>query len=279
MGNQSARGGFTLLEMAIVIAIIGLLVGGLMGIRTYLKGAQLTTTINQGRYQISAYLQFVERYNAPPGDYCSVAYGGTCWNTLGNIGTASNTWPAALNGDANGVLRTASSNCTGSVQTGCHPQELFYAFQHLALAGFISGTYTGATTGGSGTYYAKAGTNVPGTAHANTGMYFDHPYAVDGVVSSDGVYFDGNYGSVLFIAGLTPASTSFPNGAFLTPKEALRLDGKFDDGVPNTGWIMTANNTATGSPNCTSTTAGVTTYQSATSNASTPNCYFILRVQ
>lgn len=58
---------FTLVELAIVLVIIGLLVGGIAGFRTYTTNARISTMMNEGKILISAFNQFQTRYGAPRG--------------------------------------------------------------------------------------------------------------------------------------------------------------------------------------------------------------------
>lgn len=246
MHTHPRHAGFTLLEMSIVIAIIGLLVGGLLGTQAFLKSSELTTLMNQSKYYINAFNQFQSRYQFPPGD---LANAGSIWSGVGN-------------GDGNGLIRAGGST-----------NELFLAFQHLAKAGYITGNYSGATTGGGGTFYATAGVNVPQMASKNVSVILDHPNALDGNVSGESPYFDGLYNHVLRLAGLLPTANGLPGSGFLSPQNALKLDSKFDDGVPNAGWVMTGN--ATVLPNC--STSGGSLY--STAYTADDACYFILRIQ
>lgn len=241
------RRGFTMLEMAMVLAIIGLLLGGLIGIASYTKNARLSTMMNEGKYYINAFNQFQTRYGAPPGDYA----------------TASLAWTGAGNGDGNGLIRAAAVAV---------PLERYYAFQHLANAGFIQGKYTGAASPDGG---ATIGLNVPGTSVDKSAFLFDHPDATDGFVpAGDTTYFEGQYGNVLTIAGLNDKTNQVPNLPFLTPKEALRLDEKFDDGMPGMGTVVTPENTALSECASSNTTASATY---STNNAGKA-CYFFIKM-
>ncbi|MFZ4541008.1 MAG: type II secretion system protein, partial [Rickettsiales bacterium] len=175
-----ARHGFTLVEMSIVLAIIGVLMGGMLSLQNYTRNAKIKTVMNESKAMISAYNQFQTQYSAIPGDYIA----------------ASNAWTGAGNGDGNGVIRATGTNPGNR-------NEYFYSFQHLSRSGFIAGAYTGTTSGGGGTYYARIGINVPGNAMERGAFLFDHPDVLDGFATADIYYFDGNYGNVLRIASLS----------------------------------------------------------------------------
>lgn len=253
--TRKTRHGFSLLELSIALAIIGLLVGGIVGLRSYVNNATMTTMMNESKLLISAFQQFQTRYNNPPGDYCSTAT--ICGTTASP--TANTVWPTAFNGDGNGLIRAA-----GTVFN----EERYYAFQHLALGGLIQGRYTGAVNGTGG---ATIGVNVEGSSMDKVAFIFDHPNAQDGFVSADALYFDGQYGNILRIAGLNDNATDIPNQAFLTGKQALSLDEKYDDTIPSTGMILTPKTAALTA--CTSSaTAYITTTDAKT-------CYLFVRIQ
>lgn len=256
------RTGFTLLEMSIVIVIIALIVGGLAGIRTYTKNAENTNTMNEAKFFTDAFNKFQYQYSYPPGDFP----------------TASTTWKESAaatsldglddNGDGNGLIRT-----NGVV--GGNKKEWFYSFQHLALAGMIAGKYTGKTASGVvGTDYVPAlGTNIPAASAKGVGFAFDHPAATDGIVSTDseGKYIDGIYPNVIIVAGSPAGNSTIPNQPFLTPKQALQLDEKFDDGLAGTGNITPPINSGT----CTNVDTTAAAYLTS-SDAKT--CYFIVKM-
>lgn len=253
------RQGFTLVELSIVLIIIALLVGGLLGMRSYMNNARINNTMNEAKYYISAVNQFQTRYNALPGDYTTAS---SAWKEASSTGSTDGT---NHNGDGNGLIRAAGTAV---------PLERYYLFQHLALAGFIQGSFTGAVNGNGG---ATIGLNVPGASVDKAAFLFDHPDNVTGNVSGETQYFDsstaGLYGNVLIIATV-PSDThnGVPNAAFLTPKQALQVDEKHDDAQPGRGNVMVSkSNTA-----CyTSDTA----YDTGDTNANTKNCYLILRFQ
>lgn len=254
-----SRRGFSLLELSIALAIIGLLVGSVASLRSYVRNAAVTSMMNESKLLIDAYHQFQSRYNNPPGDHCATAT--TCGTSA--TPTASIIWPTAFNGDGNGLIRAA---------TTAFENERYYAFQHLALAGLIQGRYTGAANGSGG---ATIGENVQGSSMDKVAFMFDHPDERDGFVihatTPNALYFDGQYGNILRIAGLFDNATTIPGQPFLTGKQALNLDEKYDDGIPSTGMIVTPKTSA-----LTACTTDATTY-TTTTDAKT--CYLFVRIQ
>lgn len=273
MKNIPRTHGFTLVEMSIVIVIIGLIIGGLMGTTSMLRNAKLTTMMNEGKYYINAFIQFQTRYGAPPGDFCRTA---TVCSTQA-AATTNLVWPTApdnaSNGDGNGLIRT-NTTCAAGTTADCFKNEQYYAFRHLALAGFIQGKYSGTgDTGGTG---GTIGLNVPGTAVDQSAFVFDHPNAMDGVVSGDAIYFDGMYGNTLRIAGLIAGATTEPDRPFLAPKQALQIDEKFDDSKPGQGSILTPKDSVT-FDNCVTTAVDTTAeYETSLENQS---CLLIVKMQ
>jgi prepilin-type N-terminal cleavage/methylation domain-containing protein len=245
--RNAPRTGFSLLELAMVLVIIALLIGGVLSMRTYVANAQLTNMMNESKFYINAFNQFQARYNAPPGDYP----------------TASNNWTGAGNGDGNGAI--FANGGAGNLP------EYYYAFQHLALAGFIQGAYTGAANAYGG---ATAGVNVPAvTSMDHTAFFFNHPNQMDDFVSGDTIYPDGMYGNILCIAGLPANATTYPTWAFLTPKQMQKIDTKFDDGMPYTGNIVSVK--VAFMPNC--TIAATSTYNNY--GADQKYCVVVLKMQ
>src|SRR5512142_2289648 len=61
--------GFTLIEIAIVLVIIGLLLGGVLKGQELITSARVRNLISHQDGIKAAYLGFVDRYRALPGDY------------------------------------------------------------------------------------------------------------------------------------------------------------------------------------------------------------------
>jgi len=119
--NQS---GFTLIEIAIVLVIIGLLLGGVLKGQELIQGARVRNMIAQQDGIKAAYFGFLDRFRALPGDYNAAA---------ANI----NCSPACTNGNGNGQIEATNAATIA---------EAIGVWEHLSRSGFINGAYTYATT-------------------------------------------------------------------------------------------------------------------------------------
>jgi prepilin-type N-terminal cleavage/methylation domain-containing protein len=89
--QHTALGGFTLLELSIVLVIIGLIVGGILVGKDLIKAAELRNTASNFEKLKSAINAFRIKYNGVPGD----------------MPNATDYWPAlgvAANGNGNGFI-------------------------------------------------------------------------------------------------------------------------------------------------------------------------------
>jgi prepilin-type N-terminal cleavage/methylation domain-containing protein len=239
----ASRKAFTLLELAIVVVIIGLLSGVIVAGKSYIRNASLTSTISEAKFYQNAFNQFQTRYQALPGDFRN----------------ASTIWSAALNGSGNNFIDAND--------------ERFKVFQHLSLAGFIEGSYTG-VAGSAGASAALLGRNIPEAPVSNVGYHF-FSSSGDGFLTGDTSYYWGQYGVVLAIGRMIPNTNTLPLLSFLSPREAFQLDEKFDDGRPGIGWIRTR--TAVSLPNCVSNNAYTDQVNASYLAAGTADaCYLLL---
>ena len=166
MSNQK---GFTLIEIAIVLVIIGLLLGGVLKGRTFIDSAKTKNVNKQAESLTAAIYGYQDRYSYFPGD----------------DSTASNRW-ATTDGNGNGQIAGT---------------EYQYAPQHLAQAGLITGTYDG--------------TN-----------FITHRYGGNIRITYANIGGHGNGNLIRF--DNVPASC------------AESLDKSLDDGVFNTGSVVSA---------------------------------------
>ncbi|MEJ2090206.1 MAG: prepilin-type N-terminal cleavage/methylation domain-containing protein [Gammaproteobacteria bacterium] len=117
--------GFTLVEIAIVLVIIGLLLGGILKGQELINSARVRNLADTTSGVQAAYFGFVDRYRRVPGD----------WQQ-----TAAN---AAIGGAI-----VSGGNDNGRLDVLAAPneyQEPNALWEHLSKAGFVSGSYTGTT--------------------------------------------------------------------------------------------------------------------------------------
>ena len=112
--------GFTLVEMAIVLVIIGLLLGGILKGQELITSARVRNIADQNSGVQAAYYGFIDRYRQVPGDW-------------GSANAAQSIPGVTTGGNANGRLDDA-----GSVW-----DEGLALWEHLSKSGFIQGNYVG----------------------------------------------------------------------------------------------------------------------------------------
>ncbi len=141
------QNGFTLIEIAIVLVIIGLLLGGVLKGQELITSARVRNLISNQDGIKAAYFGFLDRYRALPGDY-SLA------QAQANIPGCG----ACFGGDGNGQIQTVA--------------ESIHVWEHLSKAGFITGSYVS----GSATPTA-ANTNTPANPYGSLiQLTFDNVY-------------------------------------------------------------------------------------------------------
>src|SRR5512132_1845412 len=92
--------GFTLIEIAIVLVIIGLLVGGVLKGQELITGARVRNLISQQDGIKAAFFGFQDRFRALPGDYAAA-------DTNINCGSP------CPKGNGNGSIESASTPING----------------------------------------------------------------------------------------------------------------------------------------------------------------------
>lgn len=109
--------GFTLIEIAIVLVIIGLLLGGVLKGQELINSAKVRSLNNRVDGIAAAWFGFQDRYRALPGDYAD----------------AQNNIPA-------GTVAIVNGDGDGQIEGGATASQVWV---QLAAAGFISGSYEG----------------------------------------------------------------------------------------------------------------------------------------
>lgn len=128
MSFKKAQAGFTLIEIAIVLVIVGLLLGGVLQGQQLIENSRVRAATNDFNGVPAAAFSYMDRFRRFPGDD----------GPIGTLQARGGAWAAAATpnlaaGDANGTL-------AGNTQATFAPQAETLAFwQHLKAAGFIPG--------------------------------------------------------------------------------------------------------------------------------------------
>jgi prepilin-type N-terminal cleavage/methylation domain-containing protein len=177
---RTSKDGFTLVEIAIVMVIIGLLIGGVLKGQAMVQNAKVKRVAKQADELRAAVMAFYDKYGMYPGDENLVAI------------------PPGTDGEG---------NANGQIQGA----ETFEVFQDLQLAGLISGIYNGTTDlprHAFGDSVLLAWLNPPGPATAQHYLNFDNLPA-DVCLEIDTKFDDGadDSGSIIGSAAYTPGTT------------------------------------------------------------------------
>ncbi len=199
---MTKKQGFTLIELAIVLVIVGLIVAAVLAGQSIIASSRVQAVLSQVKDYKTQVEIFEDKYAYLPGDMVN----------------AEDMWPdadyATDNGDGDGAINPAN------IQAANIPEDLL-AWEHLYLAKLIPDVMTG-----DGTDYI-VGTTIPAVAFKPGGYRIASNVSEN---SSEGV------------ANTLRLDLAVPNGnnfgvALLVPKVAEALDVKADDGLPQTGMV------------------------------------------
>ena len=200
--------GFTLVELAVVMVIIGLLIGGILKGQELIANAQVTATIAQLKGMDAAVTTFKDKYGQLPGD---MRNGGTRLNNCaGNCAT---------NGNGNGRIGTNDSVLV------THPAttENARAWFHLSAANLIQGVQVnGNMFFGEGVPASKAGGGI------RIG-YDDDGGGIGGLAN----FRPGHF----LVVTSAPAGAIGPTNGALPGSQAAQIDRKLDDGRSRQGSV------------------------------------------
>jgi prepilin-type N-terminal cleavage/methylation domain-containing protein len=242
-----SNAGFSLLELSIVIAIIGLLTGGVIAGQSLIRASELRSITSELTTYVSATSTFRDKYNALPGDMTDAT---SIWgdnNTKCPDGAITNGTPGTCNGDGDGLIETS-----GAVNAA---SERFMFWNQLALAKAIPGSYDGIV--GATTTVEPTLLNSPRGKNGAL-IWSMHTLNMTVALPADLTYYAMDYQNMFVVGNLVPSCCGI--GAFLTPDEIFSIDTKMDDGLPAKGNVIrVGGQVATESSTCALADDGTTT--------------------
>jgi prepilin-type N-terminal cleavage/methylation domain-containing protein len=222
--------GFTLVETAIVLVIIGLLIAAVLQGQELIRSARVRSLIGEQEAIGAAVLGFQDRYRALPGDYNAASSAIACS-------------PACADGNGDGLIE----------DVGAVP-EYILVWTHLAASGFLNGSF-----------YAASGTSSPAAGNTPTNAFGGHlqviydanwGYSINPTPRHN--IKTGNQIPVEIVAEIDrktddglPTSGRFQFSPYVANGPGLEWGGTDtscttqDFALPDTAW-----NQATGQPNC-----------------------------
>lgn len=236
------RQAFSLVELSIVLVILGLLTGGILGGQSLIRAAEMRAVSTEfQRYSTSVYT-FRDKYFQLPGDMSNATkFWGEQHATPATCQTTASTSALTCDGNGDGAITDSD-------------YEMFRAWQHLANAGLIEGSYSGVKNGTPANAHTP-GLNCPRSKLSNAAWSIS---SLGNAYGGDAVTYAGNHGNLLWFGRVT---TQRAQSDILKPEEAWNIDTKVDDGKPGTGrLIMRSDSNAWGTANSCSTSTSNTDY-------------------
>lgn len=201
------RPGFTLVEMAVVLVIIGLIAGGILVGRDLIHIAEIRRQATQIESLNVAVNAFKLKYKCLPGDCpfaAELAFG--------------------ADGNGNGTIDLPAD----PVADGIDSSESENFWVHLSAANMVNGSYQAGRI---------PGLNSPSLMLRGQGRppeLYQNPAGGIWVVGSNVFTKYLGHGHYWFLTGSSADSLDVNNGIY-SPADAYALDVKMDDGLPDSG--------------------------------------------
>lgn len=219
------RAGFTLVELAIVLVIMGLIIGGVIAGNALIDSSKIRSLLNDVNKYRAAVSSFQTKYGSYPGDMRGTE--------------VVSFWPGEQT--LYGSVAAAGGNGNGRICAFSGEDENFKAWRQLALAGMIEGTYTGTHS----SFRGVVDVNMPPAAIEGMGIMYNCLDPAHGnywvleiefpVLAQQRPIWLFTLGRVEFAAH--DGTWVVTSGRALTPRQAQEIDVKGDDGFPTSGQI------------------------------------------
>ncbi len=245
--------GFTLVELAVVMIIIGLLIGGILKGQELIANAQVASTVTQMKGIDAAMNTFRDSYSATPGDML------TATSRLPGCSATTN----CGNGTGDGRINVLPGAVQGNFGNNA---ENFQIWRHLSAGDLLGGV--------DNSNIVAFGNALP---QASIGGGFTIGYHPGGVaLNGQPSGPNPRAGHYLALTGTPSVQVGGAGTAVLNASQAARLDRKLDDGVPETGSVIFAEDTSSGASSCDVSVNGVNVYDEAKAPDS---CLVYFRIQ
>ncbi len=215
--------GFTLVELAIVLVIIGLLVGGVLQGQELIKQAQIRNTVQQLISFDAAVNTFKAKYRQMPGDISRASAFGLDTPKGSSTANVSATNDTENDGDGDGHLESIP-NVVDATRFATYAGEIANFWVHMSNTNLIKGEYN----------------NNSSTAVVTVVDAFPESSVGSGVIAlteSGYLHWLSGVNSVLDDFDATEGVAGSPLGNQLSPEEAYGIDSKIDDGQPDAGVV------------------------------------------
>lgn len=204
--DSRKNSGFTLIELSILLAIMGIVTGGALLGQSLIRSSELKSVVSDVEQYKAAMQTFETKYKQLPGDMHDATY----------------FWPSCVDNGAN----HCNGNSNGKISYGVGNGEGLRFWQHLSLSEFVSKSYEGGQYAGL-------------TDQDNYPMALNHKLRVH---YWDNLLDKNNNG----IEMKKHVFYQFGDETELNEPTMTQIDIKYDDGKPHSGdiWLITDLGTA-----------------------------------